>query len=99
MFAATRGLRLWNPVRGRVRPPSCGRADALTATSAALCAGTYCIMADWVYGAYVDLWHGVYGLDDEDDEDDDDDDDTTARRRTHETRRLLLGFPFALTSI
>lgn len=36
-----------------------------------LCIATYCIMLNWIYEGYVDLWYGVYGLeDDEDDEDD-----------------------------
>lgn len=35
-----------------------------------LCVLTYCIMVNWVYEGYVDLWYGVYGLDDEEDDDD-----------------------------
>ena len=31
--------------------------------------GTYCIIANWIYAGYVDLWHGVYGLGDDDDDD------------------------------
>ncbi|KAL7695497.1 hypothetical protein N2W54_001413 [Lotmaria passim] len=36
-----------------------------------MCFLTYCIMTNWIYEGYVDLWYGVYGLDDDDDEDDD----------------------------
>ncbi len=35
--------------------------------------GTYCIISNWIYSGYVDLWHGVYGLEDDDDDGDDDD--------------------------
>lgn len=31
---------------------------------------TYGIMINWVYEGYVDLWFGIYGLDEDDDEDD-----------------------------
>ncbi|CCW71499.1 unnamed protein product [Phytomonas sp. Hart1] len=31
----------------------------------ALCAATYCIMINWIYKGYVDLWYGVYGIEDD----------------------------------
>lgn len=34
-----------------------------------LCLTTYAIMLNWVYEGYVDLWYGVYGIEDDDDED------------------------------
>ncbi|EPY17411.1 hypothetical protein STCU_10633 [Strigomonas culicis] len=37
----------------------------------ALCLTTYLMMINWIYEGYVDLWYGVYGLDDDDDDDDD----------------------------
>jgi hypothetical protein len=36
-----------------------------------MCFLTYCIMTNWIYEGYVDLWYGVYGLEDGDDDDDD----------------------------
>lgn len=35
-----------------------------------LCFSTYCIMANWIYEGYVDLWYGVYGMEDDDEDDD-----------------------------
>lgn len=33
-----------------------------------LCLATYALMGNWVYEGYVDLWYGVYGINDDDDE-------------------------------
>ncbi|CAJ1011764.1 hypothetical protein Q4I28_007077 [Leishmania naiffi] len=35
-----------------------------------LCFTTYCLMINWIYEGYVDLWYGVYGLEDSEDGDD-----------------------------
>jgi hypothetical protein len=33
-----------------------------------LFAATYLIIANWIYCGYLDLWHGVYGIDDDEDD-------------------------------
>ncbi|KAF8280255.1 hypothetical protein TcYC6_0000240 [Trypanosoma cruzi] len=70
MFAATPGLRVWDAVKSRGRSLCRSRSDIVMVTSTALCVSTYCMMANWIYGGYVDLWYGVYGLDDDDDDED-----------------------------
>ncbi|GET91936.1 unspecified product [Leishmania tarentolae] len=35
-----------------------------------LCFATYCLMVNWIYEGYVDLWYGVYGLEDDAQDDD-----------------------------
>lgn len=39
---------------------------ALVTVASTLVVATYCIMANWVYEGYVDLWYGVYGIEDDD---------------------------------
>lgn len=56
-----------------VMGPTCFSKQGMALMGAAncMCVLTYCVMANWIYEGYVDLWYGVYGLDDEDDDDDD----------------------------
>lgn len=51
--------------------PTCSsrRGLLLISTANLLCLATYGIMVNWIYEGYVDLWYGVYGLDDDEDDD------------------------------
>ncbi len=46
-------------------------AASLEAVSWGLFAVTYGIIVNWIYASHLDLWDGVYGIEDDDDEDDD----------------------------
>ncbi|KPI89508.1 hypothetical protein ABL78_1384 [Leptomonas seymouri] len=52
--------------------PKCFSKQGMLLMSAAncMCFLTYCIMTNWIYEGYVDLWYGVYGVEDDDDDDD-----------------------------
>ena len=52
-------------------------------------------MTNWIYEGYVDLWYGVYGLDDDDDEDDD---WGAWRAEEKKTRLLFCDYLVATTS-
>ncbi|KAG5469465.1 hypothetical protein LSCM1_02686 [Leishmania martiniquensis] len=49
--------------------PTCytKRGTLLISTANLLCFTTYCLMMNWIYEGYVDLWYGVCGLEEDDD--------------------------------
>ncbi|KAG5495155.1 hypothetical protein JKF63_02209 [Porcisia hertigi] len=53
-----------------VMGPKCHSARGVLLISAAnlFCFATYCLMLNWIYEGYVDLWYGVYGLEGDDDD-------------------------------
>ncbi|KAH9593220.1 hypothetical protein LSM04_000359 [Trypanosoma melophagium] len=67
LFTLSRRLHLGALCKPRPQKSGISTTNAVTAVSVALCFSTYCIMANWIYNGYVDLWYGVYGLDDDDD--------------------------------
>ncbi|CAC9532684.1 hypothetical protein LDHU3_33.2840:CDS1 [Leishmania donovani] len=56
-----------------VMGPKCytARGTLLMVCANLLCFTTYCLMVNWIYEGYVDLWYGVYGLEDDADDNDD----------------------------
>ncbi|CAD2215664.1 hypothetical protein ADEAN_000311900 [Angomonas deanei] len=71
----TRELMRLEGVKGRTLMAKVGpavqttRGFCIISMANLLCVTTYLIMINWVYEGYVDLWYGVYGLDDDDDDD------------------------------
>ncbi|KAG5469107.1 hypothetical protein LSCM4_02504 [Leishmania orientalis] len=47
------------------------RGTRLIGSANFLCFTTYCLMINWIYEGYVDLWYGVYGLEEDADDDND----------------------------